>query len=349
MHAFYGSHAFCGKKDSPVTFVHTIAGEYAAQSVLHAFIALILVEISFYAWDINDHLSKFRYRILTLTLPIIMFPLFQVISPERGHWYFRLTTALFDSQRWLDMNILGIYPVAIVFTGMLMVFSSLFVIQEILPIFRGRRVSQQSGDYQTIHDYDERMHRLLDTICIPLRIEKPLFVVIDEGFPILFTQGFRRHTIVISAHLAETLGDEQLRGALTHEIVHMMRSSSLKTPFIYLLRMLMFYNPVSLVEFRRIVHDDEFICDAIAISVTQNPEALIHALSAFYYHSDDEDPQAGGLEHMREHVETHSHNLILDERISRLQELPDTRTGGFRLLPFILTASVIVLAGYLVV
>ncbi|MGC2061843.1 MAG: M56 family metallopeptidase [Thermodesulfovibrionales bacterium] len=334
-----------------MTFIHTIAGEYITQSVLHAFIALILVEISFHAWDIDDHLSMFRYRILTLGLPIIMFPLFQVISPDRGSWYFRLTTALFDSQRWLDLKVMGIFPLAIAFMGMLAAFSLLFVMQEILPIFRGRRASQEFGDCQETHEYDARMQALLESICIPLQIEKPLFLVIDETVPILFTQGFRRHTVIISDHLLVTLDDEQLRAALTHEVVHMMRSSSLKTPLIYLLRMLMFYNPVSLVEFRRIVHDDEFICDAITISITGKPEALITALSAFYYHHDSThaDEQEGGLSQMKERVESHSHNLILDERAEKLQNALRTGTGGFRLIPFIITASVIVVTGYLVV
>lgn len=334
-----------------MTFIHTVAGEYLTQSVLHAFIALILVEISFYAWDIDDHFSMFRYRMLTLGLPIIMFPVFQLISPDRGSWYFRLTTALFDSQRWLDLKVTGIYPLAIVFLGMLGAFSLLFVLQEILPIFRGRRASEGFGDYQEIHDFDARMDALLTGICEPLKIEKPLFLVINESFPILFTQGFRRHTVIISDHLLSTLDDEQLTAALTHEVVHMMRSSSLKTPLIYLLRMIMFYNPVSLVEFRRIVHDDEFICDAISVSLTRNPEALITALSAFYYHQEPENPDGheGGLSRMKERVESHSHNLILDERIEKLKQALHSGPRGFRPVPFLITASVIIATGYLVV
>jgi len=334
-----------------VTFIHTVAGAYITQSVLHAFMALILVEISFYAWDIDDHLSMFRYRILTLGLPIIMFPLFQVISPDRGSWYFRLTTALFDSQRWLDLKVAGIFPLAIAFLGMLAAFSLLFVLQEIVPIFWGRQVSRGVGDYEETHEYDARMQALLESICTPLRIEKPLFLVINETFPILFTQGFRRHTVIISDHLLMTLDDEHLRAALTHEVVHMLRSSSLKTPMIYLLRMLMFYNPVSLVEFRRIVHDDEFICDAIAVSITGKPEALITALSAFYYHHDPSGPDEpeGGLSQMKERVESHSHNLILDERVEKLQHALRADTSGFRPVPFVITASVIITTGYLVV
>ena len=52
---------------------------------------------------------------------------------------------------------------------------------------------------------------------------------------------------------------------------------------------------------------------------------------------------------MKERVESHSHNLILDERVEKLQHALQTGTGGFRLIPFVITASVIIATGYLVV
>ena len=59
--------------------------------------------------------------------------------------------------------------------------------------------------------------------------------------------------------------------------------------------------------------------------------------------------QEGSLSQMKERVESHSHNLILDERIDKLQHEPRTGTSGFRLIPFVITASVIIATGYLVV
>ena len=125
-----------------------------------------------------------------------------------------------------------------------------------------------------------------------------------------------------------------------------MRDSSSKTQLIYLLRMLMFYNPVSLVEFRRVVHDDEFICDAITVSKTRNPEALIAAISSFYYHLGE---GSEGLSQMKQRIESHSHNLLLDERIQKLQEIGHDGPERFGWVPFMLTASVILVMGYLVV
>ena len=324
-----------------IRFLFSYPGMYITQSVLHSIIAVIIVELSFFAWDIRDHLTKFRYRLLTLTLPVLMFPLYQAFDPQRGSWYFRLNTALFDSQRWLELNVLGVIPLSIVFVVFLTIVTAVFLFQEILPIFRDR----SSGiDPDVCRGTLETLDEMLDSICRTLNIEKPSICIIDEPLPILVTHGFRDHRIIVSNHLIETLDERQLKGALTHEAVHIMRDSSSKTQGIYLLRMLMFYNPVSLVEFRRIVHDDEFICDAITVSKTKDPAALIGAISSFYYHP----AETEGLSQMKERIESHSHNLLLDERIARLREIGHEGPERFRWVPFLLTASVILVMGYLV-
>ena len=324
-------------------FLSSYPGMYITQSVLHSFVALIIVEFSFFAWDIRDHHAKFRYRLLTLTLPVFMFPVYQIITPHRGAWYFRLNTALFDSQRWLELNPLGFLPLAALFLSFLIVITGIFVVQEILPIFRER---SSGSDLGTCEGTRETLDAMLDSICQALRITKPAICIVDEPLPLLVTQGFRDHRIIVSNHLIETLDEEQLRGALTHEAVHIMRDSSSKTQFIYLLRVLMFYNPVSLVEFRRIVHDDEFICDAVTVSTTKNTSALIAAISSFHYHP-GQGPQ--GLSQMKERIESHSHNLLLDERIQKLSETGLEAQEHFAWAPFMLTAAVILVMGYLVV
>jgi hypothetical protein len=108
----------------------------------------------------------------------------------------------------------------------------------------------------------------------------------------------------------------------------------------------MFYNPVSLVEFRRIVHDDEFICDSITLSMTGDPQALVSALSFFYYHPED---LPGRLSQMKEQVESHSHNLLLDERIRNLTEGRYQNNTRFGWPQYLLTMSAILLIGYGVV
>lgn len=326
-----------------VTFFHTLPGMYIMQTVLHSLTALIIIELSFYAWDIQDHFSRFRYRLMPLVLPIFMFPLYQTLTPERGTWHFRLTTALFDSHRWLELKFLNMYPVALLLMMVLVGFSCVFLFQEILPIFRRRSSQLQHTDCLA---GDEDIRAMLKSACALLRTDEPAVIIVETPTPVLFTQGYKNHSLVISSGLIEMLDREQLRNALIHEVVHMKRSSNLKTQIIYFIRMLMFYNPVSLVEFRRIVHDDEFICDAITISKTGNPQALISALSAFYYHPEE---LPGKLSQMKEHVESHSHNLLLNERIRNLTENRYQNSAQFVLPQYLLTLAAILLVGYGVV
>ncbi len=316
---------------------------YIMQTILHSFTALIIIELSFYAWDIQDHLSRFRYRLMPLVLPIFMFPLYQVLSPDRGTWHFRLTTALFDSHRWLDLKVLNTYPVALMILSVLVVFSFVFLFQEIFPIFRRRNNQPQ---HPKCLEGEEDVRTILKSASALLGTEEPGVMVIETPAPVLFTQGYKKHSLVISSGLIGMLDQAQLRNALIHEVVHMKRSSNLKTQIIYLLRMLMFYNPVSLVEFRRIVHDDEFICDAITISMTGDPQALVSALSAFYYHPEE---LSDKLSQMKEQVESHSHNLLLDERIRNLTEDRYQKNEQFVWPQYLLTLSAILLLGYRVV
>jgi len=326
-----------------VTFFHTLPGMYIMQTVLHSFTALFIIELSFYAWNIKDHRTIFRYRLMPLILPIFMFPLYQILSPERGTWHFRLTTALFDSNRWLELTVLNTYPVALLILSVLVGFSCVFLFQEIFPIFR-RRNSQPQHTECT--EGKEDVRTALQSACALLGTKEPEVIVIETPVPVLFTQGYKEHSMVISSGLIGMLDREQLKNAIIHEVVHMKRSSNLKTQAIYLLRMLMFYNPVSLVEFRRIVSDVEFICDAITISMTRDPQALISALSAFYYHPED---QSGKISRMKEQVESHSHNLLLDERIRNLNEGRYQKSEQFVWPQYLLTLSAILLLGYGVV
>ncbi len=324
-------------------FFASYPGMYITQSVLHSFVAVFIVELSFFAWQIRGHQEKFRYRVLTLTLPPFMFPLFQLFSPDRGSWHFRLVTALFDSQRWIEMTVLNVIPLAAIFLLALLGITVIFLIQEILPIYRERSLD---GTLARACDDETSLALLMDEVCALTGIARPTVCVIDEPLPILVTQGFREHTIIVSRNLINTLGREELKGALTHEAVHIMRDSNVKTQLIYLFRMLMFYNPVSMVEFRRVVHDDEFICDAITVARTGNVEALITALAAFFCRRHDDQAE---ISHIKERIELHSHNLLLEERIRRLRELAETGPDRFRWVPFLMTAAAILVIGYLVV
>ena len=90
----------------------------------------------------------------------------------------------------------------------------------------------------------------------------------------------------------------------------------------------MFYNPVILMEFRRIVQEEEKICDDLAVALTGNRTAMAGALRTFYLAGDDGPPASrAGTDRLRDRIEEYSHSLLIEGRISRLEEeaAPDAR------------------------
>lgn len=323
---------------------------FIAQSVLHAFITVIIVEMSFYSWEISNHQSRFRYRLLVLILPLCMFPVFQIINPERGSMYFREDTAIFNINKWLAIRMWDTVPLYALFIALLLLTAAIFIFQEILPIVFERlwgRSRQARLPAETNKGLTGNAGSIIGKHCSALKIECPSVQVVDEPYPVIFTAGTKNHTIMLSKALLEKFTVEQLEAALVHEIIHMVRGSSIKTQMIYLLRMLMFYNPISLIEFRRLVQDDEFICDELTVFLTKKPYSLIEALKVFYSHPGE--GKRSKISLMRDVIESHSHNLLLDERIAGLQEKAIAEDRKFGWGKYILTVIVILKINYMVV
>lgn len=327
-------------------FFESYIGMFITQSVLHSFITVIIIEMVFYSWEIKDHLIKFRYRLLVLILPIFMFPTYQLLNPDRGTMYFRENTAIFDINKWLAIRLWDVIPLYALFLLFLFLAVIIFVLQEILPTVM-EKVTKSGYQLYSTPDISTDIDAIIDNICKKLRIEKPAVQIVDEPYPMLFTTGVKNHTIIISKSLLDKLDDEQLESVLVHEVMHIMRGSSIKTQIIYLLRMLMFYNPVSLIEFRRLVQDEEFICDDLTVSLTKKPDALISALMVFYSYPKED--KISNISMVKDIIESHSHNLLLKERIMWLKERRIADSPGFGWVKYIFTIIVIIIINYMVV
>jgi len=324
-------------------FLSSYLGMYMTQAVLHSLVAVTMVEFAFFAWGIQDHRSRFRYRLLSLTLPVVLFPAFQLINPDRGSLFFRYESALFNSHQWLSLSLFGIIPLYTLFIALLVLISLIFLFQEIFPILKSRATEAPLTPSET----DATLEETLEEACASLSVDKPAVMVLDEDYPILFTGGTMSHTLVISRVLLDRLSRQELMSALLHELIHMKRGSSLKTQIIYILRMLMFFNPFSLVEFRRIVHDDEFICDSMAIAITRDPSALVRAIEVFI--SPVEEKSDNGISGMQKRIESHSHNVLISERIEHVSSMQGTELPSFSWGPYVMTAYAIIQICYMVV
>ena len=144
------------------------------------------------------------------------------------------------------------------------------------------------------------------------------------------------------------LTPEQVRAAFAHEVAHIARNRRPLLMAVFVLRVLMFFNPVSLVKFRQAVRDEEKICDDIAVNLTGDPKALAGALEKFL-HQGAEVPD---LQHQKLHaftssLEERNNNLHLESRIKRLRQGPP-EPGG-RVWPLGAALAVTAVLNYFIV
>jgi len=250
-------------------------------------------------------------------LPIFSFPVYQLINPDRASIAFRLG-ALFDINRWLNLELGGV-PFSLFFITIAFVTTLIFLIQEMVPVLRHTLESKRSGYNTEGPDNNPLVLRALEH----LSAEKPDIFTLDDDEFILFSSTGKNPAIFISTGLIEALSAEQLQAVVAHEIAHIQRNRKPLLLIAFLLRITMFFNPVVLLEFRRIVQEEEKICDDMAVLSTKDPSALSGALQKLYYRDDVINPlQLRKLSGMRDSLEEYSHNVQIGNRITRLKYSP---------------------------
>ena len=316
---------------------------YLAQSFLHALIAALIVDTALLAWKIEAPLIRQRFRLLVIVLPIISFPLYQLITPDRGSALFRLE-AYFDIDRWLDLELWGTVPVGVLFLLFLAFTAVVFILQELLPIAR-HTLSSGGGSLEGVRPEPEsRVTRALEGL--PGRVPA-VFIIDDDAFAMFSSTG-KVPAVYLSGGLVEKLDLHELRAAIAHEIGHIQRSRRPAMVMIFMLRVVMFYNPIILMEFRRIVQEEEKICDDMATSMTGDRAALAGALRKFYDADDEEqEPSREGAPRLRERIEEYSHTLLIEERITRLEE-PATPSVNTSAAYLVVLATILAVNYYVV-
>lgn len=326
------------------TFLNTSVGMYVVQSFCHSLVAAVLVDRAFKAWKIYDPLIRQRFRLIVILFPIFSFPLYQVINPARSSVFFRMD-ALFDSSRWLTLELGWGVPVGVLFLVVLGATSLVFLFQELVPVLRHTMTPKHSVDEGAHFDAGTFVQ---DTAKV-LSIRKPEVILMDEDEPFLFSATGRAAVIYLSSGLTRVLSSEELRAAISHEMAHIARSRRPLLVALFLFRIVQFFNPVVLVKYRRAVRDEEKICDDMAVKLTGDRGALAGALKNFYQ-KPDKKHVLSSLQSSSANMslEEYSHNLHLESRIARLEtEQAGPEPGPFA--PFVLTLSAVMLLNYLIV
>ncbi len=326
------------------TFFNSIVGMYLAQSFCHSVIAAMITDRAVKAWNIHDPLVRQRFRVIVILFPIVSFPLYQLLNPDRSSALFRLDS-LFDVNRWLFLEIWGFQPVSLFFVLILVTTSLIFLFQEMLPVLSNTLNAEQpehDGTQLDVGPFMEEASRSLS-------IKKPGVVILDDDSPVLFSTTGKDAVIFVSTGLSQAVTTEQMQAALAHELAHIARNRRPLLIAVFLLRIIMFFNPIVLVKFRRAVRDEEKICDDIAVSLTGNPAALAATLKIFYQKTDGvPEPDPRKLLKTNISLEEYSHNLHLEDRIRRLEAGPAGTMEQWG-VPFTITLLTVAVLNYFIV
>jgi hypothetical protein len=325
-------------------------GMYVTQSFFHSLIAVAVVDGSIRAWKIDNPLIRQRLRLIVILFPILSFPAFQLINPDRGSIPFRLE-ALFDSSRWLNLELPWGIPLGVFFGLALLVTALVFLMQEMIPVIRHALESSRSSLDSREPEEGSLVHKALEG----LDMEKPEVYIVDDDDLLIFSSTGRNPAIFLSSGILESFSVEELRVALAHEIAHIRRSRRPLLVIMFLLRGLMFFNPVVLVDFRRIVQEEEKICDDIAVAETGNPSPMVAVLKKFRYTSLEDlegvDETGHGdrpASRAKAALEQYGHELLLESRMDRLESGSGHRSEG-TWGRFLVTALTITLISYFIV
>ncbi len=329
------------------TFITSYWGMYIAQSVIHSIIASIIAECAILAWTIGSPQIKQSFRLMVIVLSIASFPIYQFLFPRRGDVYFRLSSLL-DSNRWFFIERWGSMPIFIVFTAILVITVIIFIIQELIPILsdmlRQMRATTQSAPYVADSEIRNKVAEALDA----LPFDDRLVEIFDDDDLALFSSTGLKPMIYVSTGLISSFSTEHLQVALAHEVAHIQRSRKPLLIFAYLLRVLLFFNPVAMIEFRRLAHEEEKVCDDIAIELTGKPDTLSEAIEMLRPAPEDyEDPGHRGAERLVSSIEYHSHDLLLRSRAARIGR--PTQDSSFWGVPIIVAMALIICINYFVV
>lgn len=325
-------------------FFNSTIGMYIAQAFCHSLIAALIVDRAVQAWRINNPLIRQRFSLIVMVLPILSFPVFQMINPERSSISFRLET-LFDINRWLNLELWGKIPLNLLFVLMLFITTLVFLFQEMIPIVKHTIESKESESEEGKWADDPAIEKALAY----LPGEKPRISIIDDDDFILFSTTGKQPIIFLSNGLIESMNSDQIQAAIAHEIAHIKRNRRPLMVIIYIIRMVMFFNPVVLVEFRRIVQEEEKICDDMAVTMTRNPHAMAEILKKFNRTGEDLNfDKMKKLSTLSGALEDYSHNIHMESRIVRLEQGLTRNTGG-EWFKFLLTLMVIIIINYFVV
>jgi Zn-dependent protease with chaperone function len=324
-------------------FLNAYPGVHLVQAFEHSMTAMMVADRAVLAWNIRSPVIRQKFHLIAVFGPVFFYPLYQWFNPERGSIQFRLD-ALFDSNRWIDIDLWGVVPVVSLLLLVPLATTLMFLIQELVPILR-HRSGPEGSDLQPVPAREGSPVVLAARELVP---RPPDIFVIQDDDPEIHSATGRSPGIYVTTGLLRSLQPDELKAALAHEIAHIRRSRMPLLVVAYMMRVLLFFSPGTLVAFRKAADEEEKICDDWAARETGRPDALATVLEKLRHSAvyEIENHDAGQPLSEMERV---SYDLMVRDRIRRLTENhPASAIAGDWLKFAVTVVSILVMNYYIV-
>ena len=318
-------------------------GIHVVQAFLHSVSAAIIAHRAILDWNVRSPVVRQKFHLIAVFAPVVSYPLYQWINPDRGSVYFRLR-ALFDSGRWINVELWNVLPVGLLFVLVLAAATAVFLFQELIPILRHRSGPSDPASRTVRADRGSPAALAAEG----LAGELPEILVVEDDDPAIHSVVGGSPAIYLTTGLLRSLQPAELRAAIAHEVAHMRRSRRPLLMFAYVVRVLLFFSVGTLVAFRKAAAEEEKICDDWAVEATGRPDALAAVLEKLR-HSDAYEVESREAGEGLRSIEHMSYDLMVRERIRRLADGESTPAVTGDWLKFAVTAASIAVLNYYIV
>jgi Zn-dependent protease with chaperone function len=229
--------------------------DYAAQSMVHAFVAALAVEALLRAWHGRAPDDRLVLRLLGIAQPLLVTPALFLLAPQRQAEEFHDRWALFSARHWEELVVSGVsaFHAGVVFMGAL---GAALLLMDVVPLLRGTRRALPPASPPP-----PELVAVVARAAAAHGIAAPALHFVDARLPSLFCAGVRAPALVVSSGALAFLDAEELRAAVSHEMAHLARRDPALSWTLMAARVVLFFNPVAQVVARAIARDAEWRAD----------------------------------------------------------------------------------------
>jgi Zn-dependent protease with chaperone function len=225
-----------------------------AQSIVHGFVAAVVVEALIRLWTVRSSRERLALRLLAVAGPLVVSPALVLAWPERASDEFRDRFAIFTARHWEDVQVLGV-PVFLVWLLAVAAAGAALLAMDLWPLVAPRRRAAAACTPPP------ELPRAVARLAASFGVDGTSVRYLDAATPILFCTGVRQPTIVVSRGTLALLDAEELDAALAHELAHVAERDPAKSWGMMAARTLLFFNPAVQVVARAMAREAEARAD----------------------------------------------------------------------------------------